>query len=185
MTTQVYPTGGWKSRTVRVPRPTGEPALLTLRSRGPLTSFLARPVRDTKEELTEGAFLFVTKGTAPHPFVLEGSYTHVRVERTGREGNGFARWQLDRLTPDSLTELRDEHSGEGTQLLRWDGSEADFRFAFSGGDSARGSCFQFFTARDGTEEPVGTTGTTRGTFSLPGPGYLLVISASRWEITSP
>ncbi|MFF7313931.1 hypothetical protein [Streptomyces sp. NPDC008137] len=178
MSFEGFPVGGWRTRTVPVHRAAGSPAVLVVRSRGPLTSFVITPVIDTPRVKRTGGYLLRTWGTAPHAFVLPGEYTHVEVERAGRESNGFARWSLDRIAVDELRPLRGRVIGTGSQVFIWRGSEGRFRFDFT--DKYSRNSFGFFSFDDGREDRLESDGDTRGTATIPGPGFVRIQSPGTW-----
>ncbi|MFF8394776.1 hypothetical protein [Streptomyces sp. NPDC016172] len=173
MTSQTFPAGGWKTRTVAIPRPLGKPALLRLRSRGPITTYFAKPWTDTAQERSSGAALFHTWGRSWHPFVLPGRYSHLEVCKA--RGNGVARWQLDRMLPEDVPPLPTTVAGHGTQLFSWEGEQLEMRYEYA----ARSGGLQFTHHAFDTGESleVDRTGTQRGTVRMAGPGYLWVHSA--------
>ncbi|MFE9093498.1 hypothetical protein [Streptomyces sp. NPDC007264] len=181
MTPQTFPVGGWRRRTVAVHRPQGKPALLRLRSRGPLTTFSAEPRIDTPQEQSSHAALFHTWGTSWHPFVLPGRYTHLEVRKVGE--NGVARWQLDRMRADDLPALPTTAIGRGTRLYTWEGGHLELRYECL---SRSTRYLDFRHHAFGTGEPLDfdKTGSTRGTVRLSGPGYLWVHSepAGDWRL---
>ncbi|MDX3307960.1 hypothetical protein ACWGH3_03705 [Streptomyces sp. NPDC054884] len=180
MTSQMFPVGGWEARPVAIPRPLGKPALLRLRSRGPLTSYFATPWIDTAQERSSGAALFQTWGRSWHPFVLPGRYTHLEVCKM--RGNGVARWQLDRLLPEEVPPLPTTVEGHGTQLFGWEGEQVEMRYEYAG--RSGGLRFTHHAFGTGESLEVDRTGTQRGTVRVSGPGYLWVYSApaSDWTL---
>lgn len=180
MSFEGFPVGGWRTRTVPVHREAGSPAVLVVRSRGPLTNFTITPVIDTPRVKRTGGYLLRTWGTAPHTFVLPGEYTHVKVARAGRESNGFARWSLDRIAVDALRPLRGRVIGTGSEVFSWRGSEGRFRFDFT--DKYSRNSFGFFSFDDGREDRLECDGGTRGTATIPGPGFVRIQSPGTWTV---
>lgn len=179
VTSQTFPVGGWKGRAVAIPRPLGRPALLRLRSRGPITTYFATPWIDTAQERTSGAALFQTCGRSWHPFVLPGRYTHLEVSKV--RGNGVARWQLDRMLPEDVPPLPTTVAGHGTQLFSWKGEHLEMRYECA--DRPGGLKFTHHAFDTGESLEVDRTGTRRGTLRMTGAGYLWVHSAPAGDWT--
>ncbi|MDN0195375.1 hypothetical protein [Streptomyces sp. S.PNR 29] len=180
MTTQVFPVGGWKRRILAIPRPPGKPALLTLRSRGPITAYSATPWVDTPQERWSDAALFHTWGRSWHPFVLPGRYTHLEVHKAGQ--NGVARWQLDRMLPEDVPPLPAAVVGHGTQLFVWEGGPLEMRYECA--DRGSGLRFGHHAFESGEPLDVEVTGASRGTVRIGGPGYLWMhsVPAGTWTL---
>ncbi|GAA2425040.1 hypothetical protein [Streptomyces coeruleofuscus] len=182
MTSLTFPVGGWKTRTVAIPRPLGKPALLRLRSRGPITTYFAKPWIDTAQERSSFASLFQTWGRSWHPFVLPGRYTHLEVCKV--RGNGVARWQLDRMRSEDVPPLRTTVAGHGTELFSWEGEHLEMRYEYAA--RSGGLRFTHHAFDTGESLEMDRTGTQRGTVRMVGPGYLWVHSApaSDWTLQS-
>lgn len=180
MTSQKFPVGGWRTRTVDIPRPHGQLALLSLRSRGPITTYYATPWIDTPQERSSDAALFHTWGRSWHPFVLPGRYTHLEVRKAG--GNGVARWQLDRMLPEDVPPMPTTVAGQGTQLFVWEGEQLEMRYECA--DRSSGLGFRHHAFDTGESLEVDSTGTQRGTVRMAGPGYVWVhsVPASDWTL---
>lgn len=174
MTGQTFPVGGWGNRVIAVPRPRGKAALLRLRSRGSFTAYSATPWIDTPQERSSDAALhFQTWGRSWHPFVLPARYTHLEVDKAGH--NGVARWQLGRVPPEDVQPLPASVAGHGTRLLAWKGGPLEMRFEYA--DHRGGLAFRHHAFESGEPLDVETTGTSRGTVRIGGPGYLWIHSA--------
>ncbi|QFQ97810.1 hypothetical protein F9278_18045 [Streptomyces phaeolivaceus] len=182
MSFEGFPVSGWQSREIPVHRPTGSPAILVARSRGPLTDFFIKPVIDTPATKKEDPALFQTFGTAPHMFVLPGRYTHVKVERIGRGASGVARWNLDRISDDALRPLKGRVTGTGAEVFTWRGGEGRLRFDFSNHKYGFRSEFSLFAFEDGAEVRLEREGSTRGTVTVPGPGFVRIQAPGEWKV---
>jgi len=181
MVFEEFPVSGWRTRTIPVHRPRGAPAILTVRSRGPLTDFFVHPVVETPGVKEEGPLLLQTFGTEPHMFVLPGRYTHVKVERIGRGASGIARWNLDRTSPGDLRLLRGRVTGAGAEVFKWNGGEGLLRFDFTHKYGFR-SVFGFFSFENGEEERMEREGKSRGTVTIPGPGFVSIQAPGNWQV---
>lgn len=176
-----FPVSGWRTRVVPVHRPPGNPAILSVRSRGPLTGFFVHPVLSTPRVREEGPLLLQTFGTAPHMFVLPGRYTHVKVERTGMEASGIARWKLDRTSPDDLRILKDRVTGVGAEVFKWNGGEGRLHFDFTHKYGFR-SVFRLFSYENGEEERMEREGTTLGAVTIPMSGFVSIQAPGEWQV---
>ncbi|MEV7289801.1 hypothetical protein AB0O01_35505 [Streptomyces sp. NPDC093252] len=129
----------------------------------------------------EDPMLLQTTGTAPIQFVLPAKYTHVKIQRGSSEGNGFARWHLDRVAIDDLRPLRGRVTGTGGEVLAWRGEERSIRFDFPAYKHGHRS-LEFFSFENGERISMDREGSTRGTAVIPGPGFIRIQAVQGWKI---
>ncbi|MEU3371885.1 hypothetical protein ABZ734_15630 [Streptomyces sp. NPDC006660] len=166
-----------------------EPGIQTLVEFRASTAFLSSffvggLVRTDRREEREPASI-ITWGRKPYRFLLEPKYTHAYVERVSdsNSGGGFARWHLRAGPATSARTLSATETGCATDVLRCTGPARSVGYAFSPKFAVQGFDVRHFSEDGKKITELIDPSVLRGTFRIPGPGYVQIETSGPWEIT--
>ncbi|MFD7538303.1 MULTISPECIES: hypothetical protein [unclassified Streptomyces] len=166
------------------PKP-GLPTLVEFQARNAWNSafFVGGIARSAGREDREPASIS-TWGRKPYRFLLEPRFTHVFVTRLSgsKSGGGIARWRLRAIPASAARILSSVEVGLATDVVRCTTAARSVSYELSPKAATQDINILHIPENGKKVTELIDRAMIRGTFKIPGPGYLQIETPGPWEI---
>ncbi|MET7362440.1 hypothetical protein ABZS76_28980 [Streptomyces sp. NPDC005562] len=176
---------GRRNREVELCRDPGMPTLVEFQARNSwFSAFVVGGIAKSAEREEREPASISTWARKPYRFLLAPRFTHAFVKRISdsNSGGGIARWQL-RATPASAARiLSSAEIGMATDVVRCTTAVRSASYEFSPKIPTQDINILHFSEDGKKVTELIDPAVIRGTFKIPGPGYLQIETPGPWEI---